>query len=369
MADARTIYFAGGGTGGHLFPGLAVAREWQRRFPADRLIFVGSERALEKQIVQSAGYELRSLPAVSLAQVWRRPLRFLGGNWKALRLAREWLRKESAGGVVGLGGYASAPLVLAARRMKIPVVLLEQNVIPGKTNRWLARRAENVCCAFEETRGHFANDEKAVWTGNPVRAEIAALHARSEEPREEGRRRLLISGGSLGAVAVNRLSLAAMREINELRNWEIVHQTGAQDFEFVRDQYREMGIRAEVQPFFDRMADWYAGTTLCVARAGGTTLAELGCAGIPAVLVPYPEAADDHQVHNADYYARQGAAEIVPQMKEGALNQGEFCEVLRTLIASRERVVEMRERMFGVGMPEATERVVEVLERVFCAGR
>ncbi|MFO1022153.1 MAG: undecaprenyldiphospho-muramoylpentapeptide beta-N-acetylglucosaminyltransferase [Planctomycetales bacterium] len=367
MAGGSTIYFAGGGTGGHLFPGLAVAQEWRIRSPEDVIVFAGSDRGLERKIVESAGFEFRSLPAVSLAHALRSPLRFLSGNWTAYRTARQWLRVERPRGIVGLGGYAIAPLVLAAQRQKIPVVLLEQNVIPGRTNRWLARRATKVCCAFPDSARHFPLPERSVWTGNPVRQEIAALHQaalhQEERPPQEPPV-LLILGGSLGAVAVNRLCLQAAERIPEFRTWKIMHQTGEQDFENVRTEYERLGIAAEVAPFFDRMEQRYAAATLSVSRAGGTTLAELSCAGIPTLLVPYPHAADDHQMYNGKYYADRGGAVLHSQAEWEGNNAELFCQTLNSLMATPDKLVPMRNVMSGLAKPRATQEVADVLRQV-----
>ena len=299
MSRARTYIFAGGGTGGHLFPGIAVAQELQQREPDSRMLFVGSDRDLEQSILARYDLEHRSLPVESLRTLTRRPLRFLRRNWQAWRSARQLIRDEQPAVVIGLGGYASAPIVWTAARARIPVVLLEQNVIPGRTTRWLARSAAVVCISFPEATSRLPSLVRVEVTGNPLRREIADLHANSAVATVS-QRELLVLGGSQGADSLNETATAAAQILrDELSTWRIFHQAGPRQVEEVRGVYKSLSLVATVQPFFDDMAERYRAASVVVSRAGATTLAELTCCGLPMVLLPYPHAADNHQLANS----------------------------------------------------------------------
>jgi UDP-N-acetylglucosamine--N-acetylmuramyl-(pentapeptide) pyrophosphoryl-undecaprenol N-acetylglucosamine transferase len=354
------VFFAGGGTGGHLFPGLAVADRLRER--GVRAVFIGSERVLERGLIARHGYEQRALPAESLTAARRRPLRFMLGNWRAYRLARQWVRSESPAVVVGLGGFASVPIALAASRTGVPLVLLEQNAVPGKATHWLSRRAAAVCLSLEASASHFPRGAKLVVTGNPVRAEIAALGR--ECCPEKDSRVLLVLGGSQGAATLNDAVLEFVRQSGEaLRGWRIVHQTGQAQLEAVRARYAELGNDAEVAAFFDDMAARYRAASLVISRAGGTTLAELACAGLPAVLVPYPFATADHQRANAEAYVAAGAARLVTQADAATTAQALATSAGPLLQDESERDA-MRSGMRSLARPNAIERVVAEIERL-----
>lgn len=370
MTAPRTILFAGGGTGGHLFPGIAVADELRRRDPSTRIVFVGSNRSIESAIVAEQGIEHRILSVEPLPVLKQNPIRFVYRNWQALRAARRLIRELQPSAIVGLGGYASAPLVWAARRTGSPVVLLEQNVIPGKTNRWLSRFAAVVCVSFAETQKYLSKGCRLTVTGNPVRKEIASLRGRRTVPADlsldESRENcLLILGGSQGADSLNAAVVDAVRKLSaEMAGWRIVHQTGPRDVAAVRTAYEESGIPAHVEPFFKEMADLYAAADLAISRSGATTLAELACAGIGSILVPFPYAADDHQTANARAFVEQDAAVMVQHAANLPLTEQALMNALRPLLTDRERRCRMGQAASGLAHFDAARLIGDVIEDV-----
>ncbi|MBC8114857.1 MAG: undecaprenyldiphospho-muramoylpentapeptide beta-N-acetylglucosaminyltransferase [Candidatus Saccharimonas sp.] len=358
MTQPRTFIFAGGGTGGHLFPGVAVALELKRREPNARLLFVGSERELERTILARHGLEHRSLPVESLRELTRHPWRFATRNWTAWRAARQLMREERPSVVVGLGGYASAPLVWQASRARCPVVLLEQNVIPGRATRWLSRSASLVCTSFIEAGDRLPRGAKIEVTGNPVRREIAEfasnLTGDSTAPRE-----LLVLGGSQGADSLNEAVVAALRLVSEARSgWRVVHQTGARQVEAMRRAYAGLSIDAVVEPFFDDMLARYRAASFVVSRAGATTLAELACCGLPMLLLPYPHAADDHQRANALAYESHGAAVSVEHLATAEQTAARLADPLRSLLTDESCRRAMSTAARSCAHPDATSAVV-----------
>lgn len=357
-----TYVFAGGGSGGHLFPAIAVARELLRRDPEARIVFVGGQRPVDAHILGHETFERRVIRAASSADLRRNPLRFAWRNWRGYREAVRWLRGVQPRVVVGCGGYASVPAALASSRLTIPLVLLEQNVVPGRATSCLARRAAAVCTSFEETTSLLPAGSRVVVTGNPVRAEIAALAHRgfpfTASRAGEGASLLLVLGGSQGAGSVNRGVLefvAAHRD--RLAGWRIVHQTGRHDEADIRTQYAAMGIDAQVYAFITGMTAAYREADVVVSRAGATTLAELACAGLPAVLVPYPGAVRDHQQRNAEVFVRAGAAVCATDGSTDELAAG-----LLPLLMDAGRRAAMSVAAHALARPDATDRVVELIE-------
>ena len=313
--SASLFVFAGGGTGGHLFPGIAVAAALKQLQPDSRFVFAGSGRTIEQSILREAGFETLTLAVPSLASARRHPLRFLRGHFADWSVARRLIGKEAPAAVIGLGGLASLAVSSAAIRRRVPVVLLEQNVIPGRATRRLSRRAV-VCSSFDETAKHLPNAQQIRFTGNPLRPEIA--NARPASPNDIAKRNtLLILGGSQGSRQVNEAVLEAARQAAKrpaaepLRNWNVIHQTGPTDAESVRAAWQSLGISAIVKPFFNDLPAQYMKAALVVSRSGATTLAELACLGLPSILIPYKHARDDHQTSNAAVFQKAGAARLI----------------------------------------------------------
>ena len=318
------VVLAGGGTGGHLFPGIAVAESLVANSQAPlRVVFFCSDRPVDARVLKSSGCEFRSLPIGTRLSWRKRPLRSLFALIRAYRAARRWLAVEQPSVVVGLGGFASVPTVFAAARCKLPIVLLEQNAIAGKATRLLARFADIICIsipdAIEGSLSHLR--DRIVVTGNPIRKQIPIVKSNpkdrakpdSQTPdldhRESTSRwTLLVLGGSQGAHWINEAMCEfASKHNSELGGWQVVHQTGATDQPRVSRAYQNSGITNQTADFFEDIDTHYASADLVVTRGGGTTLAELASVGLPMLIVPYPFAAENHQHANAPLLCRGGS--------------------------------------------------------------
>ncbi|MBI1311856.1 undecaprenyldiphospho-muramoylpentapeptide beta-N-acetylglucosaminyltransferase [bacterium] len=379
-ATGRLFVFAGGGTGGHLTPGIAVADELRRRESDCRIRFVGSGRLIEARMIEPTGYELTAHAAPPLSQLKRHPLHFLTAHWRAVRDARRAFQRDQPAAVIGLGGFASVPIVIAAQRERIPVLLLEQNVIPGRANRWLAKR-HPICVTFDETRHYLSKQATCHVTGNPLRTEVADLacqhqgatagspgSAFSAEAGTAGqagsgtqRRTLLILGGSHGSRQINESVLNAVRELREqLAGWQIIHQTGPDGSEEVRRVYSGCGLTATVEPFFDNLPQFYPQTTLAISRAGATTLTELAAVGIPAILIPYPQSAADHQTRNAEVFARAGAAILIDNPARSS-EPLDLTKLLCEMLSNPVQLSAMRTATRTLSRADATTVVTDLL--------
>lgn len=358
MPERLTILFAGGGTGGHLFPGIAVARALHRVEPHARCAFAGSERTVELALAAEHGLEHHALRIEPSTALRRNPLRFAWRYWRARRDAARLIAELRPQAVVGLGGFASVPVVAAAGAANVPAILLEQNAVPGRATRWLASRAALVCLSFELPEGAIRASRTRM-TGNPVRSEIAAFA--DENRRAHGvdeARTLLVLGGSQGAAALNEAVPRALASLGETAcGWRIVHQAGAGNEEGVRAAYLAAEIDAEVAPFFSDLPRRLAEATLAVSRAGGTTLAELACAGLPAILVPYPGAIADHQTANARHFERAGGTRIVNQSTELSETAAGIAAALGEIVSSAGALLEMSRAMRSLARPRAADDV------------
>ncbi|MBI3865164.1 MAG: undecaprenyldiphospho-muramoylpentapeptide beta-N-acetylglucosaminyltransferase [Planctomycetia bacterium] len=364
----RCYIFAGGGTGGHLTPGLAVAAELRRDEPDCRIAFVGTDRPIEAGLIGGAGYAHMAIPVESSRTLRRNPFRFIWGNWCAYRDAWRFLEQENPAGIVGLGGYASVPTVLAASRRRIPTILLEQNAIPGRATRFLCRRVGAVCAAFAGIEHRLASGARVVVTGNPVRPGIAELfrHAR---PAGDRRPTLLVLGGSQGAESLNSAMAAVLsRKPAALADWRVVHQTGPAQFGEVEQQYQSAGLDAVVQPFFDDMASLFASATLVISRAGATTMAELACAGCPAILLPYRHAADNHQLANARIFENAGAAIVIEHDKIPESTADNLARAVDALATDPSRRAAMQQALYELARPDAARCTVDVLQSLIAGG-
>jgi UDP-N-acetylglucosamine--N-acetylmuramyl-(pentapeptide) pyrophosphoryl-undecaprenol N-acetylglucosamine transferase len=344
---ARVVTFAGGGTGGHIFPALALAEAIGKCEPDVTLRFIGTEKGLEGEHVPAAGYALDLVP--SRPVLGRGPLAKLAALValaRGLLAARRLLRAQRPDLVIGVGGYASVPAVLGAVTLGIPTALLEPNALPGRANRLLGRFAGRVFVQFDEALSFFKPDRVAL-LGYPVR-DIPRGNA---APDDGAGTRLLITGGSQGARTINRAIAAGLEGLS--RGFEIAHQTGPHDIEEVRSAYSEAGLEAEVEPFFYDMPERLARADLVVARSGAATVAELCSAGVAAVLVPYPYAADGHQMANARALERAGGCVVVPNAEAG----GRLVEEVRTLGGDPERLRRMGEAAARRAKPQAAEQI------------
>lgn len=356
------VILAGGGTGGHLFPGLAVIDELRRRRPTVEVLFVGTERGIEARVLPNMGERLELLNVSPLkGQSLGNLMRSLVRMPKALSEARKILDEFKPDLVIGVGGYASGPMLLAASRAKIPTAILEQNAHVGLTNRLLAKRVGRAYLSFEETAAHF-RDEAVRVVGNPVRKEIvsAARLARIDPLGFEARAdQIFILGGSQGARALNEFLPEVLRELDlEAMGLRVLHQTGESMRDAVEARYEALGVPARVEAFISDMAGAYASSKLVIARAGASTVAELAALGRPAIFIPFPFAADDHQTRNAEALERAGAALCI---QERDLDRDAMVRIIRQLLGDEERLRAMGEASRSVGKPEAAAEIVDDL--------
>jgi UDP-N-acetylglucosamine--N-acetylmuramyl-(pentapeptide) pyrophosphoryl-undecaprenol N-acetylglucosamine transferase len=360
MSAARVI-ICGGGTGGHLYPALALSREIRRLRPDIEIIHVGSRRAAEQRIM--AGQNLRFL-AMAIEGLKGRGLKSVRGLLLLPgAFARSFLLlvRLKPALVVGVGGYSSGPLVLLAAWMRVPTLILEQNVRPGFTNRRLARWADRAAVAFSESLSDFRG--KGVHLGNPVREEFAALPGRAHGPRLS----LLVFGGSQGSHLINRMFVAALPLLAGIKDrLDIVHQTGPADLVEVRRGYAENGFEgAAVEAYFDDMPARIGRSDLVVCRAGATTCAELIAARRAAILVPFAGAADNHQAANAAVLKKAGGAEV---LNEAHLTPVVLAERIRRILSRPEALTAMENGLDALKTPRAAERIAALALDVM-AGR
>jgi UDP-N-acetylglucosamine--N-acetylmuramyl-(pentapeptide) pyrophosphoryl-undecaprenol N-acetylglucosamine transferase len=348
------VVVAGGGTGGHLFPGIAVAGEFARRHPRTRVLFVGAGRRFEKDALARAGYpqETIAIEGIKGRGLWAKSLAALkipGAVWRSAGI----LGRIKADLVVAVGGYAAGPVALAGWVKAIPVVLCEQNTVPGITNRLLFPIARRIYISFEQTRGRI-DPRKRRLSGNPVRAEILA--AVSAEKVADEAFTVMVVGGSQGAHAINMAFVEALTHLDRASSMRVLHQTGAADCDKLAEAYRQAGVHAEVKAFFHDMASRYVRADLVVCRAGATTVAELTALGKAALFIPYPFAADNHQEFNARALVDCGAAEMV---LESELSGEVLARLLADLAASPQRLAAMASRSRNLGRPDAARVIVD----------
>lgn len=304
------LLLAGGGTGGHLFPAVALAERLKQEEPDSEVLFVGTRKGLEARLLPELGWPLRTIDMSGWAGLGLKDrICSLVNLMKGMIQARRILKEFGPDVIVGVGGYASVPVLLSARLMSLPYLIHEQNAWPGLANRLLGRWAQRICLSFAEA-GRAFSDRRTTVTGNPVRAAMEQC-----PPLNVAAPRLLVFGGSHGARAINQAMLAALPLLEDFRgDLHIIHQTGELDFEEVVDGYRASGWdHVDVQPFITDMAEAYRQASLVVCRAGATTLAELTACGRPAILIPYPHAAGGHQSANGRALAIKGAALLLEQ--------------------------------------------------------
>jgi UDP-N-acetylglucosamine--N-acetylmuramyl-(pentapeptide) pyrophosphoryl-undecaprenol N-acetylglucosamine transferase len=358
--SSQSVYavFAGGGTGGHLFPGLAVASELRLAEPSLKIAFAGAGRAWECEQVARSGHECFSTPCGPWPGRRWSAGQFLVRNALGYYASLRFLRRHRVAVVIGLGGYTSAPMARAAVSCRIPLVLLEQNALPGKVNRWLAPSARLVCAAFEESRAYLRSTHAFCLTGNPIRLDPATI-ADSSLPRAS---QLLVVGGSRGSSSLNQhVPRALARARLATQGWSIVHQAGHAETAETQSLYEACGQRATVVPFIDDLPAALASSRLAICRAGGSTLAELAAAGTPAILCPYPQAADDHQRRNAASYAAAGACLVVDEQDSSGLFSDRLSAAVTRLATDQERWRLLSVALFRLARPLAAQHIAELI--------
>lgn len=353
MPKGIRLLLAAGGTGGHLFPGLAVAEAVQRQTDAE-VLFVGTAGGMEKEMIPHLGFALRLIPAEQLrGRNWWGRLHALWAAVRGVGAAWQVIREFAPDLIFSIGGYASAPTVLAGWARRVPCILLEPNAIPGLTNRLLSRLATKVCVGFPDTIRFFPV-QKTVYTGNPVRWNTPTPLVSTRTSPDEFT--LLIVGGSAGAHRLNQTLPPALARLGPGREkLRVIHQTGKADHEEVSAAYARLGIRAEVLSFIETMQEVYSVADLVVCRAGATTVAELAALGKPALLIPYPYAVDDHQRANAEVLVRAGAARVI---LDAQLTPERLSQEISTLMQDRAQLSAMARAALAQGRPDATAVVV-----------
>jgi len=350
------VLITGGGTGGHLFPGIALATGLQQRVAGCEVMFIGTRRKLDRETLAEFDFQLESISCMGLKGMgltYR--LKTLVGLPGAVLEARRIIKKFGPDLVFGVGGYVTGPVLLAAKLLSIPTCIHEQNSVCGLANRMISRFVDRV---FVSIPGDYPFPaHKTVVAGNPVRDEILAAAGEKHE-KSKNECTLLVLGGSLGAHRVNMLMLEAIAIIQEESDLTVhlIHQTGIADEDRVRGGYAAAGMEAEVAPFFKDMASLYKRADLVVARAGATTLAELSVMGLPALLIPYPYAADAHQEKNGSYYVDGGGACMY---RESELNTKLLASAITELLQSPNELHSMAARMKKMGRPDATRIILD----------
>ncbi len=348
---SRTLLIMAGGTGGHIFPAISVAE--YLRAQGWNIVWLGSRAGMESALVTPKGYVMAWISMSGVrGKGWLRmlvlPLQLLIAFGQCARVI--FARRPDV--VLGMGGYVSFPGGMMASLLNRPLAVHEQNSVAGLANRVLARLADRVLAGFPDA---FGTATAAVWTGNPVRSEIAATAAPEQRYRaRSGPLRLTVIGGSLGAQALNETVPQALALIPPERRPQVTHQSGARQLAAAAASYQRAGVSATLLPFISDMAAQYAGSDLIICRAGASTIAELAAAGIASVLVPYPHAVDDHQTHNARFLSERGAAVLVPQQE---LTPQRLAELLRGF--TREALLGMAQKARALAKPEATRTVAE----------
>jgi UDP-N-acetylglucosamine--N-acetylmuramyl-(pentapeptide) pyrophosphoryl-undecaprenol N-acetylglucosamine transferase len=362
MTDRFQVIIAGGKTGGHLFPGIAVAQALRRRDPSVRILFVGTNTPFEKKTLSAYGFDhtpifSRPLKGRSLFQKLTGTAAILVSLIQSLWIV--WRFKPDF--VLGVGGYSSFAVVLSAWILRIPTAIQEQNAFPGITNRMLARLSTVIFTAFDSTRG-FSENPKTHLTGNPVREQGPVFQTQEtvETDIDSADFVLLVTGGSQGASSINRAVVDMAARLTDLKDLFILFQTGTGHDAAIRQTLQSLGIRARVQPFFPDMPALMERSDLVICRAGAGTLSELAVKGVPAILVPYPHAADDHQMHNARSVADHGAALVVADTE---LSGTGLYRMVMDLKSDPQQLNRMAKAMAQLAKPDAADRIaVHILQ-------
>jgi UDP-N-acetylglucosamine--N-acetylmuramyl-(pentapeptide) pyrophosphoryl-undecaprenol N-acetylglucosamine transferase len=373
-SSTKTILMAGGGTGGHLYPGIAVAESLRRIAPELRCLFLCTTREIDRVILEPTGFEF-------IPQPIERPHRSIGGllkfwrSWRETKeLVRKTLKERQPAAVVGLGGYAAGVAVRLGADQKIATALINPDVIPGKANQYLMKHAAAVCCQFEETREHVSSSRRSKLrvTGCPIRADFANLPTRAQAAQNLGLdpalNTLTITGASQGAATINDALPPTLAQI-KMQGWQILHLSGRSHAEEVRAVYRNHDLPARVIDFTPAMADVWAASDLAVSRSGASTCAELTACGVPSILMPYPFHKDQHQRLNAEVLAKAGAAVLMDDLRDAKENAEKLLPLLAPLIHDADRRKNMAQSALKLGKPAAADAVAGVITELIKSDR
>jgi UDP-N-acetylglucosamine--N-acetylmuramyl-(pentapeptide) pyrophosphoryl-undecaprenol N-acetylglucosamine transferase len=358
------ILIGGGGTGGHIYPALALGRYALEKDQTTDLLFVGSAAGLESKIVPSAGFKLVTIPARGFQRSFKKIGLVAWDLFRGLKESAKIISEFKPDIVLGTGGYVAAPLVLAAVLKRLPVVIHEQNALPGLTNRLMAPFVKRVCLSFEETGSKMPRSSRLVYTGNPRAGEVLAI-SRAEGCRYFGfdpsQRTILIYGGSRGALRLNEVVTAFLKENQLPAGVNLIYVTGEIYYRAVADELGALDERIKLFSYLDQMPEALAASDLAVTRSGATTLAELTALGLPAILIPSPNVVNNHQYYNARLLSDFGAAVLI---EEEDLDAVQLQREIARLLAAPDLLAEMSKRSRAMGVPDAAERVFKCLQEV-----
>ncbi|MBI4364538.1 MAG: undecaprenyldiphospho-muramoylpentapeptide beta-N-acetylglucosaminyltransferase [Candidatus Latescibacteria bacterium] len=368
-ATAIRVLIAAGGTGGHLYPGIAIAEEWMRSHPDSQVLFVGTSRGPEAAAVERAGFSMRAIAARGFP---RRPgLAMVGaavGFFAALAQSFRLVVDFKPHIVVGTGSYVSAPVVIIARLFGLPTIVQEQNSVPGSTNRWLNLIADEVHISFVESRGYFRRKNNLRVSGNPIRRSLLQQDRMASYEAlglDAARRTLFVFGGSLGAQSINRAVAGALERLRHLPGLQIVWQTGSEDHEAIEARFRGFPIPVRVFAYLDSIEKAYAVADLAICRAGAMTIAELTACGVAAILIPYPHATRDHQTHNARGLVDRDAAEMIADKD---LDPERLKGRIEALLNDEPRLRRLGRNARAFARVDAAQRIARSMEQLVHAG-
>ncbi|MDR0983039.1 MAG: undecaprenyldiphospho-muramoylpentapeptide beta-N-acetylglucosaminyltransferase [Culturomica sp.] len=363
---SKRVIISGGGTGGHIFPALSIANALKRLEPDIEILFVGAEGKMEMEKVPEAGYDIVGLPVQGLLRkITFKNIKVLINLLKSLRKAKSIIRTFKPDAVVGVGGYASGPVGIAAKKMKVPLVLQEQNSYAGITNRYLAKYAEVICVAYENMQKFF-KPEKTILTGNPVRknlldARLSKAEAYKFYGLDPDRKTILVTGGSLGARTLNRMMKRALDEIADMNDVQVLWQCGGYYYKQLAEQLQDrLPENVKLTAFLKRMDLAYACADIVVARAGAGTISELCLLGKVSILVPSPNVAEDHQTHNAMALVDKDAAIM---MKDDEA-EDEFMEVVSKLVDNAAARHKLSENITKLGIKDSDELIAKEILKI-----
>ena len=356
---AIRIIIAGGGTGGHLFPAIAIAQEFMAKNSENKVIFVSTGNPFELSVLDKAGFTLEKITAEGikgrgllrqLRSIWKIPM----GIFESIRIIKNF--KPDL--LMGVGSYAAGPVAIGAWFMRKKLILHEQNILPGITNRILSRFADRIYVSFKNTKANF-NPEKVVYTGNPLRKEFMQKAKEKKNTTASAQKHpftVLILGGSQGAHSINEAVINALEHFRGKHNFYFIHQTGKQDEAAVKKAYKDQGISCMVKSFFDDMPQQYQRANLIICRAGATTVAELAAVGKGVIFIPFPFAADNHQVLNARTFTESGAAEMILQKD---LTGSILAQRIEYYASNKKALAVMAAKAKSLGKPDAAKIIVE----------
>lgn len=355
------MIITGGGTGGHIYPALALARHVRKSEPGAEILFVGSREGLENKIVPAAGFTLERIPARGFGGDLRRLLPFSRDLWRGLARARKILASFKPDIVFGTGGYVSAPVILAALAARLPAAVHEQNALPGQANRMLAPLVQLVCLSFEDSRSAFSRRSKTVFTGNPRASEVAAVDRAAAQKQlrlDPAFRTILVYGGSRGALRINEVMVGLLSAGRLPEGTQFLYVTGEIYYRGVKERLGLLSPRVRLYPYLDEMPAALAAADLVITRAGATTLAEITALGLPAILIPSPNVVNNHQYYNARLLEKAGAALLV---EEKDFNHYRLRRELERIGAEPAMLEQMARAGLEMAVPDAAERLYRAL--------